>query len=42
VNSVTQEQIINLGYAICDAAIRRYFDQSLADPSGFPYEGGVG
>jgi len=42
VNSVTQEQIINLGYAICDAAIRRYFDQSLPDPSGFPYEGGVG
>jgi NTE family protein len=38
-----QEQLINWGYAVCDAAIRKHLDSSLAAPKGFPYPGvGVG
>lgn len=38
-----QEQLINWGYAVCDAALRRHFDPSLARPAGFPYpESGLG
>jgi NTE family protein len=32
-----QEQIINWGYAVCDAAIRMHLDQALKPPCGFPY-----
>jgi NTE family protein len=32
-----QERLINWGYAVCDAAIRSYFDSSLAQPIGFPF-----
>lgn len=32
-----QERLINWGYAICDAALRRYFDSSLPAPAAFPY-----
>lgn len=32
-----QERLINWGYAICDAALRRYYNPSLAAPGGFPY-----
>ncbi len=32
-----QERIINWGYAICDVAIRKHVDQTLAIPKGFPY-----
>jgi NTE family protein len=32
-----QEQIINWGYGICDAAIRTHLDQTLKPPSSFPY-----
>jgi NTE family protein len=32
-----QMQLINWGYAICDAALRKYLDQSLTPPDGFPY-----
>ena len=43
-----QEKLINWGYAICDAALRRHFDSALqqkygvaiAAPRGFPYAGG--
>jgi NTE family protein len=41
-NDQTQDRLINFGYAITDAALRRYFDQALPNPHGFPYEGGVG
>jgi NTE family protein len=38
-----QERLINWGYAICDAAVRRYVDQALPAPVGFPYlAAGVG
>lgn len=32
-----QERLINWGYAICDAAVRRYFDPTLTPPAAFPY-----
>jgi NTE family protein len=32
-----QERIINWGYAICDAALRSYFDRTLPPPAAFPY-----
>jgi len=37
-----QEQLINWGYAVCDAALRRHVDPTIAKPKGFPYAGGVG
>jgi NTE family protein len=38
-----QERLINWGYAICDAAMRRWVDTSLPAPGGFPYpSAGVG
>jgi len=41
-SEATQEQLINWGYAVCDAAIRTYVDSTLPAPSGFPYRRGVG
>lgn len=35
--SVTQERLINWGYAICDAAIRAWLNPTLPAPTGFPY-----
>jgi NTE family protein len=32
-----QEQLINWGYAVTDAALRKHVDPSLARPSDFPY-----
>lgn len=32
-----QEQLINWGYAACDAGLRRWVDTSLPAPGGFPY-----
>lgn len=32
-----QERLINWGYAICDASLRKFFDPTLARPNGFPY-----
>jgi len=32
-----QESLINWGYAVCDAAVRTYFDQQAPPPSGWPY-----
>ena len=37
----TQERLINWGYAVCDAAMRRWVDHSLPPPAGFPYPRGV-
>jgi NTE family protein len=32
-----QERLINWGYAVCDAALRKHVDKSIAKPKGFPY-----
>lgn len=40
---VVQERLINWGYAICDAAMRKWVDDTLPPPTGFPYpDSGVG
>jgi NTE family protein len=40
---VVQERLINWGYAVCDAAMRRHVDPALPPPAGFPYSrSGVG
>jgi NTE family protein len=42
-DALVQEQLINWGYAISDAAMRRWVDTALPAPTGFPYPGsGVG
>lgn len=33
----TQERLINWGYAVTDAALRKHIDARLAPPQGFPY-----
>jgi len=37
----TQERLINWGYAICDAGMRRWVDPQLPAPTAFPYPRGV-
>jgi len=37
IESVIQERLINWGYAICDAAMRKRVDPTLSAPRGFPY-----
>jgi NTE family protein len=38
-----QERLINWGYAVCDAGMRKHVDPSLSAPKVFPYPGaGVG
>ncbi len=32
-----QERLINWGYAVCDAALRKHVEPQLKRPSGFPY-----
>jgi NTE family protein len=32
-----QERLVNWGYAICDAGLRRHLDRDAAPPLGFPY-----
>jgi NTE family protein len=36
-NDELQERLINWGYAVCDAALRRHLDPTLPKPAGFPY-----
>jgi len=36
-----QERLINWGYAVCDAALRRHVDIEVPRPAGFPYARGV-
>ena len=36
-DSPTQERLINWGYAISDAAIRKYIDPQIPPPSHYPY-----
>jgi NTE family protein len=40
---LVQQRLINWGYAICDAAIRKHYDPSVTAPQKFPYpSAGVG
>jgi NTE family protein len=40
---VRQERLINWGYAVCDAGMRRHVDPAIPPPAGFPYPAsGVG
>jgi len=32
-----QERLINWGFAVCDAALRRHVDPQIEKPAGFPY-----
>jgi NTE family protein len=32
-----QERIINWGYAVCDAALRKHVDSTITRPGGYPY-----
>jgi NTE family protein len=32
-----QERLVNWGYAVCDAALRRHLDPNIRPPKGFPY-----
>jgi NTE family protein len=41
VEAELQERLINWGYAITDAAMRKHVDPSLVAPAGFPYPRGV-
>lgn len=36
-DDVTQKRLINWGYAICDASVRKFTWKQLAPPTGFPY-----
>lgn len=36
-NPDVQERLINWGYAVCDAALRKHVDRALARPKGFVY-----
>jgi NTE family protein len=38
-DGILQERLINWGYAVCDAALRAYFDTTLAPPGAFPFPG---
>lgn len=40
-NDATQEGLINLAYALCDAAVRTHFDSTLTPPAAYPYSRGV-
>ena len=36
-DDTTQERLINWGYAVCDAALRKHVDPTLKPPADFPY-----
>jgi NTE family protein len=40
-DKATQERLINWGYAVCDAAMRKHIDTEALAPGQFPYEIGV-
>lgn len=43
IDKTQQEQLINWGYAVCDAALRAHVDDKIPPPVDFPYPGsGVG
>ncbi|MCG6203189.1 patatin-like phospholipase family protein [Rhodopseudomonas sp. HC1] len=37
IDDLTQDRLINWGYAVCDAALRRWVDPKLTKPTDFPY-----
>jgi NTE family protein len=37
IDASLQERLINWGYAVCDAAIRRHYRPASPSPKGFPY-----
>lgn len=42
-DSTTQERLVNWGYAVCDAAMRKHVDRRFPRPESFPYpKAGVG
>jgi len=41
-DEAAQEKLMNWGYAICDAAIRKHYLSNAPSPTGFPFGGGVG
>ena len=36
-DDLTQDRLINWGYAVCDAALRKHLDAGLQAPAAFPY-----
>ena len=34
---LTQERLVNWGYAVCDAGLRKHLDTEADKPNGFPY-----
>jgi NTE family protein len=36
-DAVLQERLINWGYAVCDAAMRKHVEVGAAPPAAFPY-----
>jgi len=38
-DSRLQYRLMNWGYAVCDAALRAYYDRTLAVPKKFPFQG---
>jgi NTE family protein len=36
-DDLTQDRLINWGYAVCDAALRAHVNPALPRPAGFPY-----
>jgi NTE family protein len=36
-DDVTQDRLINWGYAVCDAALRKHLDPALQPKAAFPY-----
>jgi NTE family protein len=41
VGDVLKQRLVNWGYAVCDAALRKHVDTKIAPPKGFPYPVGV-
>lgn len=37
IDDTLQERLINWGYAVCDAALRKHVDPKLSKPADFPY-----
>jgi NTE family protein len=36
-NDLLQERLINWGYAVCDAALRKYVNPAISAPADFPF-----
>ena len=40
-DAAVQERLIDWGYAICDAALRKHFDPAFPKATRFPFQRGV-